>query len=241
MERVAGREGQAQWPEAGSPPAAWFEAMDRVEGHFNAYALKHGMAQIPSPNAPLRGVLEGAVTIHAYMRRVDPPHIDEWRTAARDVAALVQYALRVNAVPFLIPSIVAPLHLAVLYCLLPEKRKAMVDGHGWTRFERADLELLKTRATKFAAEVRAQQGRKTDVALRELRKSVSHAIEMYCGPKSAKSYMDWIAGDPGGLLYKVIAEIQPWLRGLEDLTPNALRLAIQRVGPRPRKPRRHER
>jgi hypothetical protein len=107
-------------------------------------------------------------------------------------------------------------------------------ARGGYSLTRADLVLLAERLVPLAKRFRDRQGRKADTAdeaLRELRRSVSDFIEMYCGPGSAKCYGNDLDG-PGGLLYAVVAKLQPWLLGLEELTPNALRQALTRAGTR---------
>ena len=241
MERLAGSEGQAKWPEAGIPPAAWFEAMDRVEERLNAYARAHGMGGIASPEPATRAFFENVVATHAHLRvlSADKPSTAEWRTAARQLRLLARSALELGVVPLEIPSGADERLYTLLSCVVAEDTAARARGGG--SLERADLVLLAERVGPLARRFRDRQGRKENGALRELRRSVSEFIEMCWGPGSAKCYDDWLAGDPGGLLYEVVAAMQPWLRGLEELTPNALRLALQRVGPRPRAPRGHER
>jgi hypothetical protein len=230
MTKVA-RRGEKR-PEVGSPE--WFAVMGGIEEGLNTYVVEHGMPEVPSPNAALRDRLAGAVIWHAAMRAVDEPHIDEWRTAARDLANLARAALKVSVVdvPFLFPGVMAPLHLTVFRGILPGKMATVVDGRGWYRFERADLEVLATRASVFAGRLR---GRRRNLALRILRKSVSEAIEVCCGPGSAKCYMDNIADGPSGLLYTVLKKLQPWLVGLEKLSDRALCERVVRVSPHARR------
>src|SRR5262245_58253032 len=204
MGTVAGAETDGKWPEAGSPPAEWFEAMGRTEQRLNAYARAHGMPEVSSPDAEWREQLEGAVTLHAYMRAVDPPGVETWRTAARDLVAMARSALKIGVVPLLIPSGVTPMHFALLRGLLPGRGIGVVDVAGWSRLERADLVRLEQCATTFAVQVRARSGPKANVALRKLRALVCEALEKRCGPGSAKCYADAVA-EAGGLLYEVVA------------------------------------
>jgi hypothetical protein len=237
MGTVAGAKTAGKWPEAGSPPTEWFEALGHIEACFHAYMVAHGMEGGPSPDAALRTLLEGFVTSHAYMRarKGSVPSSAEWRTAGRHLATLARYALEFGVMPLDIPSGADDRLCALLCCILPEDETvANALARGGYSLERADLVLLAERAVPLAKRFRDRQGRKADTAdeaLRELRRSVSDIIEMYCGPESATCYGNDLDG-PGGLLYEVVAQLQPWLLGLEDLTPNALRQALQRAGPR---------
>jgi hypothetical protein len=205
--------------------------MGHIEERLNTYARACGMAQVPSPDAVLRAQLEGVVTCHARLRVLigNKPRIAEWRTAAGVLARLARNALDLDVVPFpILPGAGSPLFRTLVRHLLPAL-PAAGNVREWRPLERADLELLATRAQSFAATLRDRPGPKVDVALRELRSSVSDIIELCCGPESAKCYSDDLAGGGAGLLYEVVAKLQPWLLGLEELTPNALRLALQRA------------
>ena len=232
MWRILGAAAEGKWPLAGDPPAEWFEAMGRIEERLDAYAQGRGLEGVPSPDAVLRQQLAGMVTCQAHLRVLlaDAPGAAEERAAGRDLATLARIALKRGVVPLLIPPAPDPLPmlLAILLPGVAEGRRAVVGAPGGYRLERADLVLLKERAVAVTAKFRDEQGRKVDVGLCELRESVTRAIEIACGPRAPVSGWNEPRTEPSGLLYEVIAELQPWLLGLEHLTPNALRQRLQR-------------
>jgi hypothetical protein len=224
MATITNGEAGRKWREVGSQE--WLEAMDSSEWCLNDYARAHRIAEIPSPDAAWRELLEDGVILHAYMRAVDPPGVKEWRTIAKEWATMAHTALKIGVVPLMIPATgVAPKHLGALHCLLPGKGIGGVGVAGSYPLGRDDLIRLETRATTVATRLRGPKGPKPDVAFSQLHKRVCAAIEERC-PGGAKSYDNSAAG---GLLDKIFAVLQPWLLGLEDLTPDALRLRLQRA------------
>jgi hypothetical protein len=224
-----------KWPEVGSPE--WLDAMGRTERYVNAYVSAHGMPEIPSPDAAWRELLGNGVILHNYMRAVDPPGVEEWRTIAGELATMAHIALKVGIVPLLIPTNgVAPKHLGALHCLLPGKGIGGGGVAGYYPLERADLIRLETRATIIATRLRGQSGRKAPLPLELLYKRVRAAIEERSGSESTKCYHNDAKGGPDGLLYEIFEVLRPWLVGLEELTDNALRQALERLDPS-RKPR----
>jgi hypothetical protein len=205
---------------------------------LGAYAVAHGRNVVVSPEA-LHEELADAVVCHACMRAFGQPSADMVRNAAKALAALAHRHIEID-IELLIPASVVSLHLTFLRGLLRGKGTTIiVDGVEWYRFERPELMLLETRAKALAAQLRVQPGRKRDVALTILRRSVSGIIERYCGPESAQCYTaDGREDGVAGLLYEVFADLQPWLLGLEHLAPHGLRSKLERAQEPPRGDRR---